>query len=84
MLGQADQACQAHDDELADLADDPYAMTLSREERKNVKTLPVNPLFREDIESIMIPPFFQKVPASLFSDGVFELLEKEQLVYYRI
>ena len=79
MLGQADQACQAHDDELADLADDPYAMTLSREERKNVKTLPVNPLFREDIESIMIPQFFQKVPASLFSDGVFELLEKEQL-----
>ena len=42
-------------------------------------TFQVKPEFQEDIEALEIPQFFQVVPPSLFSDGMYELLEKEQL-----
>lgn len=41
------------------------------EVRDKVTTFKVKPEFREDIESISIPQFFQAVPASLCSDGLF-------------
>ena len=49
------------------------------EVRNQVTTFQVKPEFQEDIETLAIPQFFQVVPPSLFSDGMFELLEKEQL-----
>ena len=39
----------------------------------------MNPQFREDIETLQIPQFFLKVEQSLFTDGSFELLDKEML-----
>ena len=49
------------------------------EVRDKVKTFWVNPQFREDIETLQIPQFFLKVEQSLFTDGSFELLDKEML-----
>ena len=42
-------------------------------------TFQVKPEFRGDLDEIAIPQFFQIVPETLFTEGSFELLEKEQL-----
>ena len=42
-------------------------------------TFSVKPEFREEIEHVMIPQFFQVIPDTVFTQGNFELLEKEQL-----
>ena len=52
---------------------------LLREVQDKVKTSGVNPQFREDIETLQIPQFFLKIPKSIFTDGFFELLDKEML-----
>ena len=49
------------------------------EVRDKVKSFQVNPQFRKDIETLQIPQFFLKVEQSLFTDGSFELLDKEML-----
>ena len=49
------------------------------EVRDKVKTFQVNPQFRGDIETLQIPQFFLKVEQSLFTEGSFELLDKEML-----
>ena len=49
------------------------------EVREQVTTFKVKAEFQQDIETLMIPQFFQVIPESIFSDGVLELLEKEQL-----
>ena len=52
---------------------------LPREVQDKVKTFWVNPQFREDIETLQIPQFFLKIEKTLFTDGTFELLDKEML-----
>lgn len=56
-----------------------YTNALSWEVRDKVTTFSVNPQYREDIENLIIPQFFQVIPESMFSEGVFELLDREQL-----
>lgn len=58
---------------------DPFTQNLPLEVRDKVTTFKVKPEFLGDIEAIEIPQFFQKVPASLFSEGMLVPLEKEQL-----
>lgn len=79
MLDEAEQAGQDYEAETNGMPDDPFSTSLSWEERKSVAFVHVNPQYMDDIESIRIPQFFQVVPESLFSKGVFELLEREQL-----
>lgn len=79
MLSEAEKAGQAHEEAMAEAADDPFISSLSWEERDKVTTFYVNPQYQEDIDTLMIPQFFQVIPESLFSEGTFELLEKEQL-----
>ena len=79
MLDSAEKAGQAYNEAVENAANDPYTNALSWEVRDKVTTFSVNPQYREDIENLIIPQFFQVIPESMFSEGVFELLDREQL-----
>ena len=79
MLEQAEQAGQEYAAAVEQSDQDPYMQNLPWEVRDQVTTFQVKPEFQQDIETLEIPQFFQVVPPSLFSDGMYELLEKEQL-----
>ena len=78
MLEAAKQAGAAYDDARKAANNDPYTDNLPWEVRDKVTTFEVNPQYREDIETLAIPQFFQVIPNTLFTEGL-ELLEKEQL-----
>ena len=78
MLEEAKKAGEAYNNAMQN-TEDPFAQNLPLEVRDKVTTFKVKPEFRADIDTIAIPQFFQEVPASLFSEGLFEPLEKEQL-----
>ena len=79
MLTEAEKAGQDYDEARNGAENDPYTNVLPWEVREKVTTFYVHPQFREDVESLIIPQFFQVVPESLFTEGTLELLEKEQL-----
>ena len=79
MLSEAESAGQAYNAAIQQSGSDPYLQKMSWEVREQVKTFGVNPQFREDIETLQIPQFFLKIEQSLFTDGSFELLDKEML-----
>ena len=79
MLEDARKAGEAYNNAVNDTVNDPFANNLSWEVRDRVTTFQVKPEFRGDLDEIAIPQFFQIVPETLFTEGSFELLEKEQL-----
>lgn len=79
MLDEAEKAGAAYDDTIRQGGDDPQIQNLPWEVRDQMTTFQVQPQFRENIESLVIPQFFQAIPQTLFTEGDFELLEKEQL-----
>lgn len=79
MLEAAEQAGQEYDDSMEQFDKDPYMQNLPWEVRNQVTTFQIKTEFQQDIETLEIPQFFQVVPPSLFSNGMYELLEKEQL-----
>lgn len=79
MLAEAERAVEAYTQALEQNAADPYATALPLEVRDKLNTFPVKLEFEEDIESLVIPQFFRKVPVSLFTNGMMELLDCDQL-----
>ena len=79
MLDAAAEVEKAYTDAIQQTDNDPMMDNLPWEVRDKVKSFQVNPQFREDIETLQIPQFFLKVEQSLFTDGSFELLDKEML-----
>ncbi len=79
MLEDARKAGEAYDDARKGVEDDPFSNPLPWEVRDKVTTFYVNPQYREEIEDLVIPQFFHVIPQSMFVEGSFELLEKEQL-----
>ena len=79
MLDAAAEVEKAYTDAIQQTGNDPVMDNLPWEVREKVKSFQVNPQFREDIETLQIPQFFLKVEQSLFTDGSFELLDKEML-----
>ena len=79
MLDAAAEVEKAYTDAIQQTGNDPVMDNLPWEVRGKVKSFQVNPQFREDIETLQIPQFFLKVEQSLFTDGSFELLDKEML-----
>ena len=79
MLDAAAEVEKAYTDAIQQTGNDPVMGNLPREVRDKVKSFQVNPQFREDIEAVQIPQFFLKIEQSLFTDGSFELLDKEML-----
>lgn len=79
MLDTAAEVEKAYTDAIQQTGNDPVMDNLPWEVRDKVKSFQVNPQFREDIETLQIPQFFLKVEQSLFTDGSFELLDKEML-----
>lgn len=79
MLAAAEQTGQEYESALQQQEDDPFMQSVSWEVRDKVPTFTVMPEFEEEIKALRIPQFFYNVPESLFSDGSFELLEKEIL-----
>lgn len=79
MLNAAAEVEKAYTDAIRQTDNDPMMDNLPWEVREQVKTFGVNPQFREDIEALQIPQFFLKIEQSLFTDGPFELLDKELL-----
>ena len=79
MLNAAAEVEKAYTDAIQQTSNDPVMENLPWEVRDKVKSFPVNPQFREDIEALQIPQFFLKIEQSLFTDGSFELLDKEML-----
>ncbi len=79
MLDAAAEVEKAYTDAIQQTDNDPMMDNLPWEVRDKVKSFQVNPQFREDIETLEIPQFFLKVEQSLFTDGSFELLDKEML-----
>lgn len=70
----AEQAGEAYTQAIEQKAPDPYDPSLSWEVQDKMSTFPVKPGFAGDIESLAIPQFFHKVPESLFTEGMMELL----------
>ncbi len=79
MLDAAAEVEKAYTDAIQQTGNDPVMDNLPWEVRDKVKSFQVNPQFREDIETLQIPQFFLKIEQSLFTDGSFELLDKEML-----
>ena len=79
MLEAARKAGEEYNNAANNAANDPYSNSLPWEVRDKVTTFYVNPQYREDIENIEIPQFFNVIPHSLFVEGALELLEREQL-----
>ena len=79
MLDAAAEVEKAYTDAIQQTGNDPVMDNLPWEVRDKVKSFGVNPQFREDIETLQIPQFFLKIEQSLFTDGSFELLDKEML-----
>ena len=79
MLDAAAEVEKAYTDAIQQTDNDPMMDNLPWEVRDKVKSFGVNPQFREDIETLQIPQFFLKIEQSLFTDGSFELLDKEML-----
>ena len=79
MLDAAAEVEKAYTDAIQQTDNDPMMDNLPWEVRDKVKSFQVNPQFREDIEMLQIPQFFLKIEQSLFTDGSFELLDKEML-----
>lgn len=79
MLDAAAEVEKAYTDAIQQTDNDPMMDNLPWEVRDKVKSFQVNPQFREDIETLQIPQFFLKVEQSLFTDGSFEVLDKEML-----
>ena len=79
MLDAAAEVEKAYTDAIQQTGNDPVMDNLPWEVRDKVKSFGVNPQFREDIETLQIPQFFLKIEKTLFTDGTFELLDKEML-----
>ena len=79
MLDAAAEVEKAYTDAIQQTGNDPVMDNLPWEVRDKVKSFQVNPQFRKDIETLQIPQFFLKIEQSLFTDGSFELLDKEML-----
>lgn len=79
MLAAAEQAGEAYTQAMEQNAADPYATALPLEVRDKLNTFSVKPEFAKDIENLCIPQFFRRVPESLFTNGIVELLDCEQL-----
>lgn len=79
MLAAAEQAEEAYTQAMEQNAADSYATVLPLEVRDKLNALSVKPEFAEDIENLCIPQFFRRVPESLFTNGMMELLDCEQL-----
>ena len=58
---------------------DPFAAALPWEVRDKVNTFHIIPQYRESVDGLLIPQFFQVIPQSLFTDGDKVLLSKEML-----
>ena len=79
MLDAAAEVEKAYTNSIQQTGSDPILVNLPWEIRDQVKTFEVNPKFQEDIETLQIPQFFLKIEQSLFTDGSFELLDREML-----
>ena len=79
MLQEGAAAYESHNQQMKQSEDDPFMQGTSWEVRDHVNSFFVKPEFAEEIKTLKIPQFFQSIPESLFSDGLLELLEKEQL-----
>ena len=79
MLTSATQQGQNYNDTLSKDENDPFKQSLPWEVQHKLTTFAVKPQFKSDIKNLMIPQFFRAVPQSLFTEGNWTLLEKEQL-----
>ena len=79
MIAEAERVGQDYSDAIRKADHDPYTQNMSWEERENVTTFSVKPEFREEIEALRIPQFFQVIPNTLFTDGAYVLLDEAQL-----
>ena len=79
MLAEAQQAGDAYNQAVQGAENDPFAAALPWEVRDKVNTFHIIPQYRESVQSLLIPQFFQVIPQSLFTDGDKVLLSKEML-----
>ena len=79
MIAEAERVGQDYSDAIRKADHDPYTQNMSWEKRENVTTFSVKPEFREEIEALRIPQFFQAIPNTLFTDGAYVLLDEAQL-----
>lgn len=79
MLAAAEATGQAYEDAIRQQDDDPYAQDFSWEVKDKMPTFRVRPEFEEEIKNLRLPQFVYSVPQTLFTEGHYELLEKETL-----
>lgn len=79
MLQEGAAAYESHNQQMEQAASDPFMQDNSWEVREKVNSFYVKPDFEEDIKTLRIPQFFISIPNTLFTEGMEELLEKEQL-----
>jgi type III restriction enzyme len=79
MISAAEETVNAYEQAMHEQDDNPFFENMSWEVRDKVNTFSVKSEFREEIAELMLPQFFYVVPDSLFTEGCYELLEKEHL-----
>lgn len=79
MLAEAQQAGDAYNQAVQGADNDPFAAALPWKVRDKVNTFHIIPQYRESVDGLLIPQFFQVIPQSLFTDGDKVLLSKEML-----
>ncbi len=79
MLQEGAAAYESHHQQMEEAAGDPFMQDTSWEVREKLNSFYVKSNFEQDIETLRIPQFFISIPDTLFTDGMDELLEKEQL-----
>ena len=79
MLQEGAAAYESHHQQMEDAASDPFVQDTSWEVREKLNSFYVKSDFEQDIETLRIPQFFISIPDTLFTEGMDELLEKEQL-----
>ena len=79
MLHEAERTGQAYEQEMTGQSTDSSFESLSWEVRDKLQMFQVNPMFADEIRVLRIPQFYYAVSDNLFTDGGYELLEREIL-----
>lgn len=78
MLEDAERASQAYNDKISGNESNVFS-SLPWEVRDKVTSYKVKSEYQNDIDTIVLPQFFQNIPGSLFVQGTSKLLEREHL-----
>lgn len=79
MLAAAEQTGQAYEETMQQQDESPETQNLAWEVKEKLQTFFIKPEYQEEVADLRLPQFVHIVPETIFSEGHFELLERETL-----